>query len=129
MLDTDRNRIDRVPTRGERWLGVTLSALLAVVFLPGSIFFLVKTLQRDEGRGPGFVLAAVAGLIGIIGAFFLYRFCFTEGHAASARAQRIFGWLAVVVTALLTIQTVIRQAAQNQTAAPSNPSLERTRDR
>jgi predicted permease len=129
MLSADRNRIDRVPTRGERWLGIALSALLAFVFLPCSIFLLVRSLEREEVRATGFALAAVAALIGLTGIFLLYRFCFTEGHAASARAQRIFGWLALVTTVLLAIQTAINQVTQDKAAAPSNTSLERTRER
>jgi hypothetical protein len=129
MRATERDRIDRLPTRGERWVGGALSALLALAFIPGAIFVLVFTFQRSGERSTGATIAAILGLIGVSGALLFYRICFTEARAASARAQRIYRWISIVVATALAILLIGRQFADGPAAAPSNTSLERTRER
>jgi len=122
MRVTDRNRIDRPPTRGERWLGGALSALVTLATIPAAIFVLVIMWQRGEVRNTGVVIAMVLGFIGISCAFLFYRICFTEARAASARAQSIYMWISILLGALFTISLIKRQVAEMSVAAPSNTS-------
>ena len=127
MRAADRNRIDRLPTRAERGTGVVLSALLALVFLPASIWVSVKVFKLADDRATGVVLAAALALIGLAGAFLFFRICFTEPRAASRRAQRIYAWIAIVVSASLAVMMLVRLDTSSDAKAPSNKSLERTR--
>jgi hypothetical protein len=112
----DRNRLDRVPTRGERCVGIILSGLLAILFLPSAAFVLTKLAGTgSEFRGLA-IFAAVLAAIGLIGVFFLYRIAFTTPQAASPRAHRIYAIAAVVVTGLMVVGTFVFQAKPAQTA-------------
>jgi len=128
MRTADRSRIDRLPTRAERGTGIVLSALLALVFLPAAIWVSVKVFEVDDGRATGVVLAAVLALIGLAGAFLFFRICFTEPRAASHRAQRIYAWIAIVVSVSLAVTMLVRLATSSNAKAPSNKSQERTRE-
>ena len=129
MRAADRNRIDRLPTRAERWIGIFFSALLAIVFLPASIAVSVKVFNSPGGGIAGGVFAAVLALIGVLGVVLLYRFGFTKPRAASSRAQHIYAWVVVVVSVLLLLAAILRLTPSSGVVAPSNNSLERTREK
>jgi len=101
MQQFDRNRIDRLPTTGERWVGIVLSALIAIVFLPASVLVLFLAWNATTARFGGLVMASVFGLLGGVGAFLFYRFAFTKPRAASPRANEFFAYVAVIVGALM----------------------------
>ena len=115
----DRNRIDRLPTKGERWVGIVLSALIAVVFLSASILILFLAWSATIDRFGLLVMAAVFGTIGGVGSFLFYRMVFTEPRAASKRANQFFAYFAVVVGALMVVISFVAPAsgAQRVTAA------------
>lgn len=129
MRTSDRNRIDRLPTRFERGIGIVLSALLALVFLPAAAFVSVTVFEVADSRTTGAVLAGVFALIGLAGAFLFFRICFTKPRAASARAQRIYAWVAAFVSASLVVMMTVRLATSTDATAPSDKSPERTHER
>lgn len=116
MQRAERNRLDRVPTRGERWTGIVLSALLAVVFLPAASLVYWSLLHTPRDRLGFVVLATILVLIGITGVFFFYRFIFTQPRAASAHAHQIYAKVAVVVATILVFGSVILSASNAQKA-------------
>lgn len=125
----ERDRIDRLPTRGERWVGGVLSALLTLTTIPAAIFVSVITFYRDDSKNVGATIAAVLWFLGISGAFLFYRICFTKARAASARAQQIYKWTSIVVGALFAFLLIKRQIAGTPSAAHSTTSLERAREK
>ena len=114
MQQADRNRLDRIPTRGERWVGIILSALLVAAFIPASIFVFLRAPNAQEHQMGLTIFASVLALIGMVGAFFLFRIAFTKPEAASARAYQIYAKVGVVVTALLVVVSVARPAPISQ---------------
>ena len=114
MRTADRSRIDRLPTRGERWAGTILSALLALIFLPAAIYVAVATLQASYPLVPGGIAVFVLGSIGILGASLLYQYCFTEPRAVSHRAQHIYAWVAVIVGTTLAVLMMVRPTTPGQ---------------
>jgi hypothetical protein len=113
----DKNSLDRVPTRGERWVGVILTGLLALVFLPSAAFVLTKLAGAGSERRGLVIFAAVLAAIGVIGVFLFYRIAFTRPQAASIRAHRIYAIVAVVVTGLMVVGAFL---------LPANPTQETT---
>ena len=92
MSGFDRNRIDRLPTRGERLVGIALAGTASLVFLSLmtlGLFVLAKGDPTDRSYGIGFV--SVTGVMALGSIFLLYRLAFTEPKALSSRANRR-GW-------------------------------------
>ena len=116
MLHPDRNRLDRKPTRGERWLGIILSALLALVFLPSAAFVFVGVMDAHQAQVGLTIFASVLAMIGIAGAFLFYRIAFTSPQAASFRAHQIYARIAVVVSTLLVVLSLAGHATTGQIA-------------
>lgn len=114
MRTAERNRIDRLPTRGERWTGIILSALLALLFLPAAVFVSVIAIQNGSLHVRDVLVITVLGSIGVLGASFFYRFCFTEPRAASHRAQHIYAWVAVIVGVSLAVLMMVRPTTPGQ---------------
>jgi hypothetical protein len=105
----DRNRIDRLPTPGERWVGIILSALMAVVFLPltvVTVHMLLGEGQNDHLRR-NLVMAIVFALLGAAGCFFFYRMAFTKPKALSSKANRIYAWIFVGIIVPLCVLSLI----------------------
>src|SRR5262245_6587300 len=98
--------LDRVPTRNERWIGLTLSALLALVFLPLAVFVYTK-ISSTETDPVRLTILAVLTLIGVAGAILFYRIAFTRPQAASARAGFIFARIAVASGIVLIVLPLI----------------------
>ena len=108
----DRNRLDRLPTRGERWVGVILSALMAVVFLPLAVIavnVLLRDGQNDHLRRD-LVMAIVFALLSAAGCFFFYRMAFTKPKALPWKANRIYAQVFVAIMAPLSVLSLITPA-------------------
>lgn len=103
----DKYRLDRVPTRGERWLGIVLSGLLAVVFLTSAAFVLTKLPTAGADRRGVIIGAAILAAIGLIAVFLLYRIAFTRPEAASPRANRTLATVMGAVAALAVVGTLV----------------------
>ena len=89
MIGFDRNRIDRLPTKGERLVGIALAGIASLVFLglmTLGLFVLAIGDQTDRSYGIGFV--SVTGVMALGCLFLLYRLAFTEPNAVSSRANR-----------------------------------------
>jgi predicted membrane channel-forming protein YqfA (hemolysin III family) len=116
MQPTDRNRLDRAPTRGERWVGLILSALLALIFLPSAAFVFTWVMGTKSDRLGITIFASVLTALGLVGAFLFYRIAFTTPQAASVRAHRIYAVVAVIVTATMVAVAIVIPATAAQTA-------------
>jgi hypothetical protein len=105
----DRNRLDRLPTRGERWVGIVLSALLAVVFLPLTVIvvYSLVTSGRQELLVVGVAVATVCALLGGTGSLLFYRIAFTEPKALPASANRNYAKVGVAVIAPLAVLSLV----------------------
>jgi hypothetical protein len=105
----DRNRLDRLPTPGERWTGIVLSALLAVIFLPLAAFvvYLLFKHGRQELLVVGIGVAAVFALIGIAGSFLFYRIAFTDPKALPASANRLYAKVGITVMGPLAALSLV----------------------
>lgn len=103
MSRIDRNRIDRVPTKWERRIGVALAAVASAVFLAlfGLGLYALAGVAAD--RTYAFWFVGVTGFMAAGCAFLLYRLIFTEPRAASARTSRIIwtGLAAVMAAAFV----------------------------
>jgi hypothetical protein len=106
VYELDRDRLDRLPTRGERWVGIVLSALLAVVFLPASIVFYVQLLDTTDDRRGLTIFATVLAFIGITGAALFYRIAFTRPRVMSVRARQICTALSIVAAAFISVSKI-----------------------
>jgi len=102
MQQADRNRIDRLPTTGERWVGIVLSALIAIVCLAACILVLFIRVNATSDGTSSLILATILGLLGGVGSFLFYRIAFTTPRAASPQANQIFAYVAVAVAILMT---------------------------
>jgi hypothetical protein len=109
LRHADRNRLDRLPTRGERWAGIVLSALLAAVFLPlaAVVFYLLFKDGRQEFLVVGVAVATICALLGISGSFLFYRFAFTEPKALPSSANRSYAKVGVAVMAPLAALSLV----------------------
>ena len=105
----DRNRLDRLPTRGERWVGILLSALLAVVFLPLTVVvvYLLVTGGRQELLVVGVAAATVCALLCVTGFLLFYRIAFTEPKALPASANGNYAKVGAAVMALLAVLSLV----------------------
>jgi len=105
----DRNRLDRLPTRGERWVGIVLSALLAVVFLPLAVIvvYLLVTGGRQELLVVGVAVASVCALLGVTGALLFYRITFTEPKALPASTNRNYAKVGVAIMTPLAVLSLV----------------------
>jgi len=108
MHTVDRNRIDRLPTRGERWVGIVLSALLTLLFLTAATFVTVMAFRTKEDLRTTSIIAAVLWMVGVAAAFLFYRICFTAPQAVSSRGQRVYSWIAVGMSVAVVITMVAR---------------------
>jgi hypothetical protein len=97
-------------------VGIILSGLLALVFLPSAAFVLVEVLGGKSGPPGMVVFAVVLAAIGGMGAFFFYRMAFTKPEATSARAHRIYSVVAVVVAGSMALGSLLLAAPAAQTA-------------
>jgi uncharacterized membrane-anchored protein len=114
MRQADRNRIDRLPTTGERWIGIVLSALIALVFVPATIVVLLAWGNARSDRSGLLAIAAVFGVLGGAGLFLFYRVAFTKPRAASARANHVFAYFAVAVSVLMAVLFLATSASVAQ---------------
>jgi hypothetical protein len=116
MQRADRSRLDRVPTRRERWVGLIFSGLLALIFLPSAALVLTWVMGAKTDRLGMTTFASVLGVLGVSGAFLFYRIAFTTPQAASARVHRIYAVVAVILTATMVAATFVIPATAAQTA-------------
>lgn len=110
MGNIDRNRIDRVPTKVERWVGVVLAAVASVVFLALFCLGLLMLDREVPGRAYTFWFVGVTGLMAAGCVILLYRLAFTEPRAASARTSRIMWTAFAVVSTAAFLATLIWSA-------------------
>ncbi len=107
MSHNDRRRLDRVPKPWERWLGIVLSAVIAVLCLPLAVGLLL--MARSGELSLSLIGAStLLGVLGLAGLWFLYRLAFTNPASASPQAQITFAWIAVVVCLLLVLAALVR---------------------
>ena len=88
MSAPDRNRIDRTPTKVERWVGIVLAAVASAAFLALLLLGLVMLGARAQGDTYSFWFVGVTGLMAAGCVFLFYRLVFTKPRAASARVNR-----------------------------------------
>jgi len=99
----DRNRIDRLPTKGERWVGLILSAFLAFVMTPFSIMMFMDVPNAHQNHLATAVSATVFGVFGMLGTYCLFEFAFTKPEVPSARAQRNVARVGSVVSVIMIV--------------------------
>jgi hypothetical protein len=103
----DKNRLDRLPTNRERWVGIILSALIALLCLPASIVFLSMAGDSSRNRSGYVAMVAFCGLLGAAGLFLFYRLAFTKPETATPKANQIFAWVGVAVTAPIAVLSFV----------------------
>jgi hypothetical protein len=112
----DRNRIDRLPTKGERLVGIALAAVAALVFLAlvglGAVV-LIKDPAFDRSYAIGFV--SVTGLMSAVCLFLLYRLVFTRPQATSSRTNRVAWTLLATFTTIAFLLCLIWPATRAST--------------
>ena len=99
----DRNRLDRIPTPGERVVGIILSALIAAIFLVALVLSLLALSRSALSQSGVLVATAVSGVLAATGMFLFYRITFTRPRALSHRANHIFAKIFVGVTVLMVL--------------------------
>ena len=107
LRQIDRNRLDRLPTRGERWVGIVLSALLAVVFLPLTVIVVYSLVTSERQELLVVAVATVCALLGVTGSLLFYRIAFTEPKALPASANRNYAKVGVAVMAPLAVLSLV----------------------
>jgi hypothetical protein len=110
--NVDGSTLGRKPTSWERWLGIVLSA--AIALLGFAILALVGYLiWRDRNLGSTIATMAAAGAFLLaIGCWFLYRAAFTVAAEASHGTRLAFAWAATIVSAATTIGTLLTPGAR-----------------
>ena len=108
MAPASNSSLSRVPTPAERWMGILLSALIAIVCLGLFVLFLLMPTGSTTGSVGTLGAAAFFGLLGCAGLLLFYRAVFTKADHPSARALRIFVMCAFLVWAITIIGTAFR---------------------
>ena len=113
MVETEnQSPLGGTPTAGQRWLGIVLSAVIALFGFAILAVVGYVVVSRGTFISAAIWLAAVGGILLLTGCWFIYRAVYTAPTGASHRARLAFAWLLTIVFAAIVIEGLLTPAEQ-----------------